>query len=214
MEIIKVSRLEEWYKKSHHVPYLTVYIRVSPALAKGICRIRDMLRDEDSRQVYVPSSYLHVTVKELGWLGEDVRKERLQDILGVVRRTAIEQPPFELRVEGVGTFPAAIYGRVGIGAAQIRRMNTTMVERLGRMAIKSQYDGSEMIPHITIAHFATEDVEPLITKAHKLATKYIGKMIVDEIQVKKSYPHRLFEDNQPRAPINEPLANFKLGNGV
>ena len=214
MDIVTVARFEEWYKKSHHVPYLMEYIRISPALARGICRIRDLLRNEDIRQVYAPSSYLHVTVKELGWLGEDVRKENLKEILGIIGNTAKEQPPFELRVEGVGIFPAAIYGRVGMGAAQIRGMNTMMVERLGRMAIKSQYDGSKMIPHVTIAHFTTENVEPLLTRARKLATKYIGKMIVNEIQVKKSYPHRLFEENQLRVPINEPLANFRLGNGV
>ena len=179
-----------------------------------MCRIRDKFRRIDSRQVYAPSSYLHVTVKELGWLGEDVQKEDLPAILDVIEEVASEKAPFDLGVEGVGIFPSVIYGRVRKGAAEIRRMNLELVERLGKRAIQSKYDGQSMLPHVSIAHFTTKDVEPLIEETRRLTARFVGEMRVREIQVKRSYPHRLFEvphGVSKRGVVNEPLASFRLG---
>jgi len=70
------------------------------------------------------------------------------------------------------------------------------------MAVANQFDGRKMIPHVTIAHFATIDVEPLLAKAAKLATKFVGSMNVSSIEVREWYPN---------AAVNRPIARFRLG---
>ena len=167
----------------------------------------------DSRHVYSPSSYLHVTVKELGWLGKNISKDNLPFVLKVIKGVAREQSSFDLSLDGVGVFPSVIYGKVGKGAEEIRRMNTKLLQRLGERAIQSTYDGENMIPHVSIAHFSEQDVEPLLGKARELHTLSIGKMNVQEIQVKRSYPHRLFAKphGARSVAVNEPLAAFRLG---
>lgn len=212
MEVVTVDQYQRWYRKSRRTPYLTTYVALSTSLSKMVCKVRDELRHVDSRQIYSPSSYLHATVKELGWLGEDVREEDLPAVLDIIRNVASEQAPFNLSVEGIGIFPTVIFGKVRDGADEIRGMNAKLVGRLGDKATRSKYDGKSMEPHISIAHFKTRDVDSLLGEARRLATRFVGKMRVREIQVKKSYPHRLFEASDGRTlAVNEPLARFKLG---
>ena len=204
MDVAGVSQIESVGKENLNAGYLTASIRVSPALARRICRVRERLRKVDPRQVYSASSHLHVTVKVLGVLGKDVMTEDLDKILGIVRGTAMEQRPFELAVEGVGVFPDVIYGKVGVGAADVRRMNSKLVKRLGDMAVTSKFDGRGMLPHVTMAHFATTDVGPLLAKAAKLANEFVGSMTVSSIEVKEF---------RPNTSVNSPVARFKLGVG-
>ena len=211
MKVVTVSQLAERDRKRRRSPYLTVLIRVSPLLAGKVCRIRDMLRKEDPRQIYSPSSHLHVTVKVLGWLGEEIRKRDLYDVLGAVGKTAAEQPEFELAVEGIGVFPDVIYGKVGAGSQDVRRLNAKLAERLGSMAVRSEFDGSNMIPHVTMAHFATPDVGPLLARAARLATKRVGSMTVTSVEVRGSYPRRLWEKTRPAPVESRPFARFRLG---
>lgn len=214
MEIVIAGQNQEWYRKSYRRPYLTAYVGLSVPLAKRVCKIRDMLRRVDTRQIYSPASYLHVTLKELGWLGENVGREKLPKVLEIIEEVASEQAPFDLSLEGIGVFPDVIYGRVGRGASEIRRMNARLVQRLGDEAIQRWYDGANMKPHVSMVHFTTRDVEPLLHRAKQLETRFIGKMKVRKIQVKKSFPHRLFEKKaaggRPRV-VSEPLAAFQLG---
>jgi RNA 2',3'-cyclic 3'-phosphodiesterase len=209
MKIVTVGQSQQWYNKSLATPYLTAFIRISPSLARKICHVRDLLKATDARQIYSPSSYLHVTVKEFGYLGEAVKQDDLPAILSVVRDVASKHMPFDLSVDGIGVFPSVIYGKVGKGTAEIRQMNVELVERLGNKVLQRPYDGKDMTPHVTIAHFTTTDVGPLLEEARKLAARSVGEMKVQEIQVKKSYPHRLFEKPRKRLRINEPLASFK-----
>jgi 2'-5' RNA ligase len=117
-------------------------------------------------------------------------------------------------VDGIGVFPSVIYGKVGIGAEQIRRMNAVLVERLGDRVVRSQYDCQNMMPHVSIAHFTAQDVKPLIATTKKFANSFIGKMNVREIHIKKWYPHRLFDIPRSRASVSKPLAKFDLGLGT
>lgn len=210
MKIITVSELGWWRKKPRPTPYLTVFVRIEPPLTTELCGIRDVLRRVDRRQIYSPSSYLHVTVKELGWLGDDIKPESLPGILEAVGQAASNQAPFELVVDGLGIFPTVIYGKVGRGANAVRGMNAQLVERPGGRVVQSKYDGKRMVPHVTLAHFATSDVEPLLAKATPMASRRIGKMKVTEIRIGKWFPRRLFEEPRRHASSAEVLARFKL----
>lgn len=213
VEIVTASELRDWYKRSYGTPYLAAAIKVSPQLARKLCEVRDELRRVDPRHVYSPSSYFHVTVKELGWLGAEVKEESLSGILNVFREVAAHQPPFELEVVGTGIFPSVVYGRVGVGAAEVRRMNAELARLLAGEVAPTKYDGVGMVPHVTLAHFAARDVGPLLDRAGKLATHFIGRMTVREIEVRKWYPHRLFEGRRHRSKLSYLVAGFELEGG-
>lgn len=199
-----------WRERPPRSPYLTAFIKIKPPLAGELCGVRDSLRRVDRRQIYSSSSYLHVTVKELGWLGDAVTHEGLPGILNGVHEVAQDTPPFDLAVDGVGIFPTVIYGRVGSGTNEVRRMNAQLVESLSGRAIQSKYDGEKMIPHVTLAHFATSDAGPLLAHARSMRSRRIGMMKVTEIGVGKWFPRRLFERPHRPTPLVEPLAGFKL----
>ena len=215
MEIapIPASQLKAWYTKSRKAPNLTAFVGISPPLARRICGVRDTLRRVDPRHIFALSRHLHVTVKELGWLGEDVKQDRLMNVLDVIREVAGGEPPFELEVAGVGVFPTVIYCKIGRGSEQVRRMNSELVERLGSEAASGPYDGEKMVPHVTVAHFIAPDAGPLIREAGRLANHAVGRMRVTEVGVRKWYPHRLFERPRPSGKMYEPLATFALGRG-
>jgi 2'-5' RNA ligase len=172
-------------KRSRTTPYLTSYVRLSPSLANAVRKIQDLFRKVDSRQVYSPQSHLHITVKELGGLGEDIKKENLAKVLKVIEEVARARAPFDLSVEGVGVFPAVIYGKVTEGANEIRQLNEELVKKLGSKVIQSEYDGAKMKPHVTMMHFATKDVGPLLREARRMATQPVGNMRVRRVQVRR-----------------------------
>ena len=66
------------------------------------------------------------------------------------------------------------------------------------------------IPHVSTVHFATQDVEPLLRTAKSMANRFMGEATVDELQVVKSYPHRLFDSPGEEENVNEPMVKFKF----
>jgi 2'-5' RNA ligase len=215
MDIITIDQTRKWYGRYPHSPYLTAFVGISGSLARNVCKVRDELKNSDPRHVFSPSSYLHVTVKEFGWLGHDVKAEALPSVLNAVSDVARNQSQFVLSVDGLGIFPSVIYGKVGKGVDEVRRMNVAISKRLGKSVLRGRYEGKRMVPHATIVHFASTDIETLLSRAESLGRRKMGEMVVREIQVKKSYPSRLFEKVQKGIPgrINEPLATFRLGGG-
>ena len=183
VKVVTIDELPRWGERFPDIPYLTLSIKLSPSLTSSAREIQDRLRTVDPRQVYSPRSHMHVTVKVLGALGEEVKKENLERTLGIIEEVAREQTPFDLVVEGVGIFPSVIYCRVTRGTKEIRWLNRELVKRLGGLAARSEYDGASMKPHVTIMHFATKDVGPLLREARGMTTRTVGSMRVKWIQV-------------------------------
>jgi 2'-5' RNA ligase len=210
MEVITAAQHREWYEKSRLIPYLTTYIRLPTSLVKRVRQVQDELRDIDSRQIYCPESYLHITVKEFGWLGEGIKTEDVPNVLETVQLVASNHRPFDIGIDGVGIWPSVIYGELRKGADEVRELHMKLIKELGGRVTHSKYDGEAMHPHVSIAHFATQDVEPLFRKARSMVTRFMGEATVGELQVVKSYPHRLFDSAMEQERVNEPVATFRF----
>jgi 2'-5' RNA ligase len=200
------NRNRKRYEKILRTPFITTHIRLSESLREKVCGIEDYLRGVDSHQVYSLPSRLHITVKELGWLGEDFKRDDLSEVMSIIRDVASKRRPFVLSIEGIGVFPTVVYGRIGKGADEIRRLNMELTEKLVGRAIHGEYDGEKMEPHVTMVHFATRSVEPLLNEVSRLETKFVGEMLVKEIRVVKYQARRLFG-----IPARETLATLSLG---
>jgi 2'-5' RNA ligase len=210
MEVVTAAQNREWYEKSRLIPYLTTYIRLPASLVKRVRRVQDELWDTDSRQIYPPESYLHITVKEFGWLGESIKTEDVPKVLDTVELVASNQRPFDIGIDGVGIWPNVIYGEVRKGADEIRELHMKLIKELGDRVTRSKYDGEAMHPHVSMVHFATQDVEPLLRKARSMAARSMGEATVGELQVVKSYPHRLFDSPREQERVNELVATFRF----
>ena len=213
MDVVTTTKKEKWIEKSRKVPYLVAYIKPSTSLARRAFSIERELRAVDSRHTFLPEACLHITLKEFGFLGDDVEPGNLPRVLDAVKRVASKQGPFSVSVGGVGIFPSTIYGRVENGAEEIRGMNGKLVDELDGMVIRTPYDRENFKPHISLLHFGVKDIAPLLKKAESLASKTVGDMIVRNVHVAKWYPYRLFGTKREREKVREPLAVCKLGHG-
>jgi 2'-5' RNA ligase len=210
VDIVTVSQRQvqnrRRYEKILRTPYLAMHIELSASLGGKLCKIGERLRRVDSHQVYSLRSRLHVTVKELGWLGEDVERHDLPKVTSIMRDVVSAQRPFDLSVKGIGVFPTVIFGRIDKGRDEIRRLNTELVKRLDDRVARGEYDGADMEPHVTMAHFASRNVERLLGEVRRLETRSVGEMRVREVLVVKYLAHKLFE-----MPTRETLETLRLG---
>jgi len=108
MRISTVNDDKEWYGKSYRFPYLVVLISIPKELWQTIETIQERLRRIDDRQLYHHPSYLHVTIQQIGWLGEDIREENLSKIRDKIEQVASNTGPFFLSLRGLRLFPDVI----------------------------------------------------------------------------------------------------------
>ena len=68
-----------------------------------------------------------------------------------------------------------------------------------------------MIPHVTLVHFATRDVGPLVSYAKKLEYTNVPPIEISEITLVKSHSYRLMEDDDClKIAVLEKVVSFTL----
>jgi 2'-5' RNA ligase len=211
MRIITAEDNKEFYSKLSQLPYLTTLIPISEGLDKELGMIQEQLRSIDHRQIYHHPSYFHITIKEIGWLGEEIEEENLTEIKGKVEEVASTTRPFFLTLRGLNIWPTVIYAEVQEGREQVRQLHLKMRrEPRGYTVADSTYEGEMMHPHVTIATFAVGDADRLIQEARLFETRNIGRMKVDKIWLVKTVPHRVSGKSEERASFLEEIASFPL----
>src|ERR1700686_3298911 len=123
MQIRTVDDAKEFYRKSSQLPYLTTLVSIPGKLGKKIARMQKKLKSIDERQIYHHPSYFHVTVKLIGFLGDEVKEENLSRIKEKIGKAASSTAPFSLTLRGLGIFPDVVYANVDEGREQIRQLH-------------------------------------------------------------------------------------------
>ena len=114
-------------------------------------------------RLYTNPSTFHLPIKGLGYLGEDMDRNEYELLLAKVKTILETIDPFEIRIAGLGAFSTAIYARIEDGG-NFKKINKAIIDGLKGRVDKSPFDDEEFVPHVTLATFATRDVEPLIEK--------------------------------------------------
>ncbi len=184
MQISPIDLESEQIKRSTLNQPIFVLAMLSPAVQNQISCVQRELRRTDARHIYHVPMNLHITVKPLGW--EDVETVRGKHILDIVRQTASGFEAFEIAFEGLDMFPDVVYIKVGAGAAKIRDLNKALSKKLSGLVAEGRYEGDNMLPHTTIATFASKDADDLqgLVMEHKPLD--VGRMKIERLAVVKA----------------------------
>ena len=172
-----------------------------PVLIENIVRLQnDILSVQTTGIKMVEPQNIHLTLRFLGEISLSMVKE-VEKILN-----SITYNKFYMSLEGVGAFPSIYNPRViwiGVneGREKLRELHSMLEPKIRRLGIMPDHKSFE--PHVTIARVKSRRRENLVSILKKVKEMYIGRMIVDNIRLKKS-------TLTPRGPIYDTLFERKF----
>jgi 2'-5' RNA ligase len=149
---------------------------------------------------WVKPEAMHVTVAFLG----DVPETELADVCRAVANSALEFPPFELRLQGMGAFPSAARPRTvwaglgGPGVDVLIPLQRVVAKSLGQLGYHSQDD--RFHPHVTLGRVKGEKQSaPDLRQASERFNDWSGGLFeVSELVV---FASQLTPDGSVYAPL-------------
>jgi len=165
----------------------------------------------DSCHIYTHPATYHITIKPMGTLGDQVDPKNLSKIIEVTRIVTAQMKPFEVNLEGLSTFPNAIYVKVGKGKREIVHLNETLARNLKDMVTQGKFEGANMIPHVTLTHFVSSDADSLLAEVRSASRLKFGRMNLDKITLVRVSLQKYFGPQRLRARAFEKVAAFSLG---
>lgn len=133
---------------------------------------------------WVPRDNLHLTLLFLG----EVDEKDLASVCRAVTRVAVGQPPFELRLAGVGAFPTprrpkTIWAGVTDGTAELTRLHAALEVALVDLRAYRREERA-YTPHLTLGRVKSEpDGQALAAELPKHLAWSGGRTSVDEVTV-------------------------------
>lgn len=167
---------------------LFVSIDLPDRLADAVADVQERVSDAEGLR-FVDPEQAHLTLFFLG----DTDPDRLDDVEAALARAVDEADvdPFELRVGGLGVFPALDYISVlwagvrdGDGAAETTRLHEAVENELTALGFEA--DDHEFTPHLTIARMDDARGKDVVQRAVRETDPDIGAVEVKEIRLKES----------------------------
>ena len=166
---MEVTPIREYWNEilsSGDTVYAGLIFRIPPRLWRPIIAVQNELKTIDSRQLYSNPATFHVPIKGLGYLEEELDRNKYETVLQKIKKIAAEVSPFEVQIKGVGAFSTALY--VGVeDKGRFKEINARILEELEGDVEKSRFDAEEYVPHVTLATFSTKDVSSLLEAIQK-----------------------------------------------
>lgn len=153
--------------------------------------LQQSLARTGARVKWVSPDSLHITLLFLG----EVDDRALPDVCRAVKKAAANEPPFPLRLSGVGAFPTIRRPKIawaGItdGLAELRRLHDVLEQPLLDMGCYRREE-REYTPHLTLGRVAGEaDGARLAPELTKRLAWNGGRTVVDEVLVFSSVLER------------------------
>ena len=210
MKITPIDLHSKAIRESRKHPFLVALAFLSKDSLGPVIEVQEHLRKLDSRHIYHPSNTLHITIKPMGSFGLRIKEQNLSKILDNSRTVASESKSFEVTLQGLAYFPDVLYAKIAEGRREIIQLNKSLAKNLKGMVDSGQYEGDQMVPHVTLATFTASDVHDLLKEVRRANQLKIGKMTIEEIVVVKAYLHRYYGPERERANSFEKIAEFRL----
>ena len=143
-------------------------VEIGDAIRVNVVSLQQSLAKAGADVNWVPPENLHVTLLFLGEVGDRDLVEVCRAAAGAVRG----EPPFPLRVSGVGAFPNArrpktLWAGVTDGAAELVRLHGLIAQPLLDLGAYRQEERA-YTPHVTIGRVKSEaagyQIAPEVTK--------------------------------------------------
>lgn len=161
MEVTPIREYWDSILSSGDTVYAGLIFRIPPRLWRPLISVQNRLRSVDPRQLYSNPSTFHVSVKGLGYLEDEVDRDKYETVLHKIKKIASEFSPFEVSLKGVDAFPTAIYAKV-VDGGRFKEINERILKELDGEVERSRFDAKEFVPHVTLATFNTKDVSALL----------------------------------------------------
>ena len=118
---------------------------------------------------------------------------------------------FRVDISGLGIFPDVIFLKIKQGREPLKAIHISLIDALQGLAVAGRFEGQDMIPHVTLLHFSTRDVDSLASYAETLNIPPLSPIEISEITLVKSHSYRLLEiDGTIRESVLEKVAAFTL----
>lgn len=187
MEVLEVTPVSEYWGQvlnSGETIYAGLIYRIPPRLWRSLGTVQKELKALDPRQLYPTLANFHISVKGLGYLGEEVDRDSYERTLLQIEKIISEFNSFEINLCGLGVFPTGIYARVEDGG-KFKAINERISRELKGHVDSSRYDADAYVPHVTLASFNSKDVTKLLDRVNSDSMKNFefGPAGVFEIEV-------------------------------
>lgn len=159
---------------------------IPEALLKEISNIQDKLKGLDADVNWTKISGIHITLKFLG----DIEEGSIDKIASVLLEAVKGQSPFEIKIQGGGSFPNLKNPRVvwlGVVDEAKRLSNIQQALDSGLKAIGFEPEEREFRPHLTLGRVkGFKGKEQLSLAVSDLKDIEIGSFTVDRVMLYKS----------------------------
>ena len=187
---------------------IRAFVAVPVASRDLLVRLGDVRRPlpRVSGVKWIPTHQLHFTLKFLG----DVAPERLLAAQGAVSEAAAGVHPFEVVLEGLGTFPPRgdpriVWAGCGAGRAALEALASRVEERFAAAGFAPE--ARRFAAHLTLARVKDPAAgRSLVPSLAGQAPEAFGILAVRELVLYRS-------DLQPSGPTYTPLLSIPLGAG-
>jgi 2'-5' RNA ligase len=183
---MEVTPIREYWNEilsSGDTVYAGLIFRIPPRLWRPLITLQKDLKAIDSRQLYSNPATFHVPIKGLGYLEEELDRNKYERVLQKISKITAEVSPFEVQIKGIDAFSTALYAGVEDNG-RFKEINARILEELEGDVEKSRFDAEDYVPHVTLATFNTKDVSSLLDAIQKLdiAKRDFGMAGVYEIE--------------------------------
>lgn len=125
-----------------------IAVDLSDHVRQRLAEVISRLRRADIRVAWVRAGNLHVTMKFLG----DIDEEMIPDLCCILDRIAAQETCFKVTLTGTGFFPPRGRPRVLYAATGQQQQFVNIIERLDRELVPIGFDPEKnFVPHVTLA---------------------------------------------------------------
>jgi 2'-5' RNA ligase len=184
MEVTPISEYWGHLLDSGNTIYAGLIYRIPPRLWRSLLTVQKQLMALDGRQLYTNPCNYHVSVKGLGYLEEELDRNKFEHSLLRIQGIISEFAPFEFEIRGLGVFPTGVFARVE-DDGKFQQINKRIATELKGSVDESKYDSQAFVPHIMLASFNTKDVSKLVQKVEspEMNSVDLGRAGVFEIEM-------------------------------
>ena len=170
------------------------------AVVAKISAVKKSVEDENIKIKFVEDNNLHLTLKFLGDIEENLIP-RIEETLSKVKHSS-----FKIELRGVGYFtpsyPRVLWIGIEEGGEKLNRLAAIIDDALTQLGFKKE--GKSFTPHLTIGRIKyVKNRHRLSDKIQVLKDTVLGSFNVENFKLKRS-------TLTPRGPIYETIREFRL----